>query len=256
MSAQAIVEVNSLSKKYENGLVVFDNISLQMSKGEVVSFVGPSGSGKSTLLRCMIGLDDDYSGEIKIHGKGRDEYLAEKRIAFVLQKYSNFNWLNVYENIATAFHKNQISMSERKVRISSILEEVGLTGFENYYVNQLSGGMQQRIAVARALLQDTEIIAMDEPFGALDMKIRENLQNLIRRINRNHGKTIFFVTHDIEEALLISDKIVILSKIPVNSLKIYKNELVTYDELNPASVKYQKAFTESRKFIEEALTGD
>ncbi len=251
-----IVEIKKFSKQYQNGLAVFEDISLEISHGEVVSFVGPSGSGKTTLLRCLIGLDNEYSGIIKIEGKERNEYLDENRIAFVFQKYSNFKWLNVYDNIAAAFHNKTISETEQKERTTAILEEVGLIGFENYYINQLSGGMQQRIAVARALVQDTDIIAMDEPFGALDMKIRESLQNLIKEINKKHKKTILFVTHDIEEALLISDKIVMLTKLPVKTIKVFNNDKLYFKNNEDASVKYQKDFTDLRKQIEDNLSGD
>jgi ABC-type nitrate/sulfonate/bicarbonate transport system ATPase subunit len=253
--ADNIIEVRQYSRKFENRLSVFENVSFEIGRGEIVSIVGPSGSGKSTLLRSIIGLDNGYSGSIRICGKDRGEYLKEKRIAFVLQKYSNFHWMNVYENVADAFHNKTIGLKEEQI-ISSILEELGLSGFENYYINQLSGGMQQRLAVARALIQDTNIIAMDEPFGALDMKIREELQVLIKKINDKHKKTVLFVTHDIEEALFLSDKIIMLSKIPVKSLKIFGSSALSFKKEENPAVKYEKNFFDMRREIEVSLVGD
>jgi ABC-type nitrate/sulfonate/bicarbonate transport system ATPase subunit len=253
--ADNIIEVRQFSKRFDNSLSVFENVSFEIGRAEIVSIVGPSGSGKSTLLRSIIGLDNEYAGSIRIDGKNRREYLKENRIAFVPQKYSNFHWLNVYDNVVDAFHYKSIGPKEESL-ITSILEEVGLLGFENYYISQLSGGMQQRLAVARALVQDTSIIAMDEPFGALDMKIREDLQVLIKKLNRKHKKTVLFVTHDIEEALFISDKIIMLSKAPVKSLKIFGNGRLSFKEKENPTVKYQKDFFEVRREIEDSLAGD
>lgn len=247
------VDVRNLSKAFPNGLSVFENISFDISSGEIVSIVGPSGSGKSTLLRCIIGLDKDFSGSININGKTNRKYLKNDRIAFVLQKYSNFKWLNVKDNVAVALHNKTMLDSERDKVVTSILKEVDLLGYENYYNNQLSGGMQQRVAVARALVQDTDIIAMDEPFGALDMKIRESLQLLIKEVNKHHKKTVLFVTHDIEEAIFLSDKIIALTKLPIKHIKIYGNEELCFKQETNPKVKYRKDFIELRQSIEDFM---
>lgn len=249
-----MIEVINLSKTFQNGLSVFKGISFNVLPGEVVSILGPSGAGKSTLLRCVIGLDKEFSGKINIDKVEGREYLKSTRIAFVPQKYSNFKWMTVNDNIEIALHnKTNISELEKKGILTSILEEVDLLGFENYYMNQLSGGMQQRVAVARALVQDTDIIALDEPFAALDMKIRENLQVLIKKINMRHKKTVLFITHDIEEAIFISDKIVVLSRLPITDLIVYNaGKLRFKNELNPA-VKYKKEFIDIRQEIESHI---
>lgn len=252
-ATKGTIEVKNLTKKFPNELSVFKNISFEIESGEIVSIVGPSGSGKSTLLRCIIGLDKDFSGSISIDGKVNGDYLKNNRIAFVLQKYSNFNWLNVNDNIAIAFHNKALSKEEKKRIVSSILNEVDLHDFGNYYINQLSGGMQQRVAVARAIVQDTDIIAMDEPFGALDMKIRENLQLLIKEVNMHHKKTILFVTHDIEEAIFLSDKIIALSKLPIKEIKIYSKEKLHFKKERDTTIKYRPEFTDLRKSIEDYI---
>lgn len=247
------IVAKDLVKNFKNGLSIFENISFNVNAGEIVSILGPSGSGKTTLLRCIIGLDNDFSGEINIDNLPNAEYLKKKRIAFVLQKYSNFSWLTVYDNIASAFQYKKMTKLQKKGRINTILKEVDLLGFENYFPNQLSGGMQQRVAVARALVQDTDIIALDEPFGALDMRIRENLQLLTKEINLNYKKTILFVTHDIEEAIFLSDKIIVFSKLPLKSLKIYK-DILSFKQDYDTSAKYRPKFTEIRQEIEEYIS--
>lgn len=247
------VDVRNISKKFTTGLSVFENISFDISSGEFVSILGPSGSGKSTLLRCIIGLDNNFSGEISINDIPNKEFLNNDRIAFVPQKYSNFKWLNVKDNIAVACHEKIMFDGDKEKSIASILKEVDLLGFENYYTNQLSGGMQQRVSVARAIVQDTDIIAMDEPFGALDMKIRESLQLLIKEVNKRHKKTVLFVTHDIEEAIFLSDKIITLTKLPIKHIKIHgKDELCFKGETDPR-VKYRKDFIELRQSIEDFM---
>jgi ABC-type nitrate/sulfonate/bicarbonate transport system ATPase subunit len=247
------IEIGHLRKQYGNSLLVFDGISFDVQPGKIISIVGPSGSGKSTLLHLITGLDKGFSGTITIDGIPSDDYLRTQRIAFVPQKYSNFRWLNVRDNIATAFLNKRSSKSEQDSIINSLLAEFELSQFGQYYIHQLSGGMQQRVAVARALAQDTDIIALDEPFGALDMKIRENLQLLFKEVNFHHQKTVLFVTHDIEEAIFLSDTIIVFSKLPIEKLQVFDEKIARFKgERNPA-IKYDKAFTNLRRQIEEYI---
>jgi ABC-type nitrate/sulfonate/bicarbonate transport system ATPase subunit len=243
INIESIIEVKGLTKSY-NGLLVLNNISFNVKKGEILSILGPSGSGKTTLLRCLIGLEKFNSSvdSIKINSINRNEYLNQKRIAFVPQRYSNYPWLNVFENIELGMvnHENDVFLKEN---VSAIIEAVGLSGFEKYTIDKLSGGMQQRVAIGRAIAQNTDIIAFDEPFGALDFKIREKLQLLVKQLD----KTILFVTHDIEEALFIADELIMLSRIPTTITNAYK---LPFRSNMDASLKFEQEFVNLRKEIQ------
>lgn len=226
-------------------LKVLSDVSLEINQGEITSILGPSGSGKTTLLRCIAGLNRNFNGEITIDSKEQRHYLKNTRIAVVNQGYSSFPWLSVKENILVAKKTN----SSNNLGVNQILEAIGLNGFEDYYPSQLSGGMQQRVAIGRAIIQDTDILVFDEPFGALDYQTRLQLQLLIKRIKNDFGKTIVFVTHDIEEAIFISDKVVVLSKTP----SIIVEEININEEIKSSldnKVRYIPEFIELRSSIE------
>ena len=244
-----MITINELVKYYGDLLVV-DKITFEIKEGEVVSIVGPSGAGKSTILRCIAGLDKSYDGEILIKGVDGAKFMNENRIALVAQKYSNYPWLNVFENVKLAFHnRNETEKSIGDI-IEKLLNDIGLWEFRDYYINQLSGGMQQRVAIARALAQNTKIIALDEPFGALDATIRENLQLLFKGISRDSKKTAIFVTHDIEEAIFISNKIIVVSKLPSRIIRIYDSKF--YNILDP-EVKLTSDFIQMRRDIQNDI---
>lgn len=271
---KAIIEVKGLKKAFDD-LLVLDKISFCVNKGEILSILGPSGSGKTTLLKCLIGLETLNSSDdsVIINGLNRNDYLSKNRIAYVPQRYSNYPWLNVFENIklgminhesssrdfnlapihlpalkVTEEEKQRRSLNQKQEqKVREIIDVVGLTGFEKYTIDKLSGGMQQRVAIGRAIAQNTDIIAMDEPFGALDFKIRENLQLLVKRLN----KTVLFVTHDIEEALFIADKLIVLSKTPTSITNDYK--LTFRQNMDPA-VKFEQGFINYRREIQLNLT--
>jgi NitT/TauT family transport system ATP-binding protein len=245
-----MIEINNLIKSFGN-LQVLKNLSLHINKGEVVSIVGPSGCGKSTLLRCITGLDKTFEGEIKLANKPNFEYLKSERIAVVLQKYSNFPWLNVKENIATAFiNEKNISQKEQNEIIANLLADIHLDKFSTSHINELSGGMQQRVAVARAIAQDTDIMAFDEPFGALDVTNRNKLQLLFKDLNTKFDKTVLFITHDIEEAIFVSDKVAVLSKSPSYIFRIFES---IHKKTNDNSIKYDTEFVKLKKEIELTL---
>ena len=245
-----MIEIKNLNKKFGK-LEVLKNLNLSINKGEVVSIVGPSGCGKSTLLRCITGLDKNFQGEIKLSNLSNTEYLKSERIAVVLQKYSNFPWLNVTENIATAFiNENTKTKKEQADIISNLLADIHIDKFSTSHINELSGGMQQRVAVARAIAQDTDIMAFDEPFGALDITNRNKLQLLFKDLNTKFDKTVLFITHDIEEAIFVSDRVAVLSKIPSYVFKTFES---VHKKTNDKSIKYDKEFINLKKEIELTL---
>jgi NitT/TauT family transport system ATP-binding protein len=180
--------------------------------GELRVLLGPSGCGKSTLLRMIAGLDRPDAGQIlvndqAVNGAGRDR-------GMVFQKYTSFPWLTVTENIAYGLKVNGISREESKDTVEQLIQAVGLGGFENAYPETLSGGMQQRVAIARTLAVRPAVILMDEPFGALDAQTRGEMQQLLLRIWDETASTILFVTHDVEEAIYLADRIFIMSAHP------------------------------------------
>lgn len=245
-----MIEVKNLNKSFGN-LEVLKNLDLNIEKGEVVSIIGPSGCGKTTLLRCITGLDKSFDGQINLGGVTNTEYLKAERIAVVLQKYSNFPWLTVNENIATSFiNETKKSKKKQEEIISTLLADLHLENFGSSHINELSGGMQQRVAVARAIAQDTDILAFDEPFGALDVTNRNKLQLLFKALNKKFNKTVLFITHDIEEAIFISDKIAVLSKSPSCVFKTFDS--IHKDETDN-NIKYDSAFVELKRKIETIL---
>lgn len=246
-----MIQIKNVSKSFEQ-LKVLDNISFSASSAEITSIIGPSGSGKTTLLRCITGLENHFTGEVLISGLAQNVYLADRRIAFVTQQYSNFLWMTVTQNIEIGLSKQNRSKRESQEIVTKLISDLQLEGFEKYYVNKLSGGMKQRVAIGRALAQGTEFLAMDEPFGALDYQTRVSLQILIKKINKEYHKTILFVTHDIEEAISISDRIIVLSKLP--SLKIAEYEVPSHIGDSPSTqARFSKDFLLLRENIEEDL---
>jgi NitT/TauT family transport system ATP-binding protein len=180
--------------------------------GELRVLLGPSGCGKSTLLRMIAGLDRPDGGQIlvndqPVNGAGRDR-------GMVFQKYTSFPWLTVTENIAYGLRINGISTQESRETVEQLIQAVGLGGFENAYPETLSGGMQQRVAIARTLAVRPAVILMDEPFGALDAQTRGEMQQLLLRIWDETASTILFVTHDVEEAIYLADRIFVMSAHP------------------------------------------
>ena len=180
--------------------------------GEFRVILGPSGCGKSTLLRIIAGLDMPTAGEVyehgrKITGPGRDR-------GMVFQKYTSFPWLTVEENIAYGLHLERAPADRARDTVRQLIEAVGLSGFERAYPDTLSGGMQQRVAIARTLAVRPEVILMDEPFGALDAQTRSDMQTLLLEIWQASASTVLFVTHDVEEALYLADRIFIFSARP------------------------------------------
>lgn len=215
------IEIRDLTVDYTENKQTFNaltNVSFGVGKGEFVSVIGASGCGKSTLLSVLEGLNVPSGGSVTIDGKELHGTGKERGVVF--QHYSLFPWMTTQKNIEFGIKqaRSNVKRSERIKIANDFLNKVGLTGFGNKYPSQLSGGMQQRAAIARALAMNTEILLMDEPFSALDAKNRLLLQKLLLKLwegdDSEERKTVVFVTHDIDEAILLSDKIVVLTAHP------------------------------------------
>lgn len=216
--------VEHLHKSFgENGdkLQVLRDISLTVKKGEFVCIVGGSGCGKSTLLRAIAGLDPHYEGTVQIDGQ--DIHAPSKERGMIFQEHRLFPWLTVEDNIAYAL--NGVPADEKKRRAQQYLELVGLKGFEKAYPKQLSGGMAQRTSIARALVNNPKLLLLDEPFGALDAFTKIQMQKELLNIKREAGSTMILVTHDIEEAVYLADRVIVFSPRPGTIRRIVPVEL-------------------------------
>jgi len=212
--------------------------------GELRVLLGPSGCGKSTLLRLIAGLDRPDAGEILIndqpvHGAGKDR-------GMVFQKYTSFPWLTVTDNIAYGLKINGVSKEKSKETVAQLIQAVGLSGFENAYPETLSGGMQQRVAIARTLAVRPAVILMDEPFGALDAQTRGEMQQLLLRIWDETASTILFVTHDVEEAIYLADRIFIMSAHPGT---IVEDLQVPFERPRNLELKQLNEFHELQSYV-------
>lgn len=209
------IEIKDACKNYvQDGkeFTALDHVSLDIEKGEFICLLGPSGCGKSTLLNALAGFEKINSGSVKIDGK---EVTAPSiNNITIFQNYGLLPWRNVQKNVELGLESQKVPKSERAAAAKKYLELVGLSGYEKRYPKQLSGGQQQRVSIARGLAVDPDIIFMDEPFGALDAITRMKLQEDILRISREEKKTIIFVTHDIEEAVFLADRIVVMMADP------------------------------------------
>lgn len=219
------VELDNVTKFYDaqEQLHALHEVSFGIERGEFVSIVGPSGCGKSTLLKIMAGLDTPSSGEVRFQGgpvRG-----PHSKISMVFQAFGLFPWRTVLENAAYGLEMRKIPKKERAEIAFQYLEMVGLEGYEHMYPKQLSGGMKQRLGIARALAVDPEVILMDEAFSAIDEVTAEILREEVTEIHKDLGKTFVLVTHNLSEALELSDKVVVLSSRPAKVKKIFTVEL-------------------------------
>jgi putative spermidine/putrescine transport system ATP-binding protein len=206
------VELAALTKRY-GGVTAVEVVDIAIAAGEFCTLLGPSGSGKTTLLRIIAGYDDATSGTIRIGGREvADIPVARRNIGMVFQNYALFPHMTVAENIAFPLEMRGLSASERSRKVESVIDLIGLKGLAGRLPRQLSGGQQQRVAVARALVFDPDILLMDEPLGALDKNLRTAMQSEIRALHRRIGVTIVYVTHDQEEAMNMSDRVVVMNQ--------------------------------------------
>ena len=206
-----VIDLKSICKEYD-GSTVLDNINLYIRDKEFVTLLGPSGCGKTTTLRIIGGFETPDSGKVLFDGEEINDLPPYKRnINTVFQKYALFPHLNVYENIAFGLKVKKLSKSEIKEKVEEMLRLVNLVGFEKRNINTLSGGQQQRVAIARALINEPRVLLLDEPLGALDLKLRKDMQVELKNIQQRIGITFIYVTHDQEEALSMSDTVVVMN---------------------------------------------
>jgi sulfate transport system ATP-binding protein len=201
------------ANKHYGDFAALDNVDFEVPSGSLTALLGPSGSGKSTLLRAIAGLDLPDTGTITINGRDVTHISPQRRgIGFVFQHYAAFKHLTVRDNVAFGLKIRKRPKAEIKEKVDNLLEVVGLSGFQTRYPNQLSGGQRQRMALARALAVDPQVLLLDEPFGALDAKVREDLRAWLRRLHDEVHVTTVLVTHDQQEALDVADRIAVLNK--------------------------------------------
>ena len=242
----------SLSKQFDD-FTAIEDVSFVVEDGEFVCILGPSGCGKTTLLRMIGGLDDITRGEIllgdrSVSGPGSDR-------GFVFQEYTLFPWRNAQKNVEFGLEIQRVSRDERKRIAERYIDLVGLNGFEDRFPKELSGGMQQRVAIARALASNPEILLMDEPFGALDAQTRNLMQVEILRIWEKEHKTILFVTHSVDEAVFLADRVFVLTTSPgkireIVEINVKRPRVRTDTEVNKIrdkllsllNVKYEDSF--------------
>ncbi|MBR5611224.1 MAG: ABC transporter ATP-binding protein [Bacteroidales bacterium] len=207
-----IIEVNHISKNFGSKCVL-DDVSISVKRGEFVTILGPSGCGKTTLLRLLAGFGNADEGEIKINGEDITNTPPHKRpVNTVFQRYALFPYLNVYDNIAFGLKLQKIQEDEIDMRVRKALKMVGMIDYEWRDINSLSGGQQQRVAIARAIVNRPQVLLLDEPLAALDLKMRKDMQMELKEMHKTLGITFIYVTHDQEEALTLSDTIVVMSE--------------------------------------------
>ena len=210
--SQNIIEIQGISKVYGDNTVL-DNLSLNIRKNEFLTLLGPSGCGKTTTLKIIAGFETADSGKVVFDGNDISDLPPYKRqLNTVFQKYALFPHMNIYENIAFGLKIKKLPKEEIDKKVREMLKMVALEGFEKRSVESLSGGQQQRVAIARALVNEPQVLLLDEPLGALDLKLRKEMQLELKKIQKRLGITFIFVTHDQEEALTMSDTIVVMNK--------------------------------------------
>ncbi|HTS55850.1 MAG TPA: ABC transporter ATP-binding protein [Burkholderiales bacterium] len=227
-ASPAAIEIRGLSLTFpatDTPVVALDDINLTVRRGEFVSFIGPSGCGKTTLLRVIADLETPSAGAIMVNGVSPEVARLNRAYGYVFQAPALYAWRSVLRNVMLPLEIIGIAAPERKTRAASYLSMVGLTGFERKFPWQLSGGMQQRVSIARALAFEPELLLMDEPFGALDEITRDHLNDQLLRLWEQTGKTVVFVTHSISEAVFLSNRIVVMSPRPGRILEVIGNDL-------------------------------
>jgi NitT/TauT family transport system ATP-binding protein len=244
------IVVDRASKLFLEGTVVaFRNVELNVRSNEVLCIVGPSGCGKTTLLRCIGGLLAPSSGQVLIDG----QIVSSPRpgVAIVFQHFGLLPWKTVVDNVAFGLKIAGVSRQQLAERVEHYIRLVGLAGFENQYPYQLSGGMQQRVGLARALAIHPEILLMDEPFASVDAQTREVLQEELLRLHERERKTMVFITHSIDEALVLGDRVAVMATRPGRVKEVLRVDFTR--PRDPAAVRAEPRYTEMRNHIWEEL---
>jgi NitT/TauT family transport system ATP-binding protein len=242
MSADAIVEVMEVGKTYEGGVEALTRINLALPPGRLSTLLGPSGCGKTTLLKIIAGLIAPSRGEVWVKGKKVEGPGPER--AFVFQDFALLPWANVLRNVAFGLELRGLTKEERHQIARKHIAEVGLNAFESSYPHQLSGGMRQRVGLARALAVDADIILMDEPFSSVDEQTRRKFQEELLDLLKHKKKTVIFVTHSIEEAAYLSDQIVLLSARPGTVSKIIQPS-INREGRSPDEIRRDKNYLDT-----------
>jgi len=246
-----MLALKNISKIYDNAghrVEVIKGLNVSLKNREFIAMVGPSGCGKSTLLKIIAGLAPATSGEIRlagkrIHGPGKDRGL-------VFQNFTLFPWLKVKDNIAFGLNLRKVSAQEKNKTTQHYLRITGLTDFAEFYPKNLSGGMQQRVAIARTLANNPKILLMDEPFASLDTQTRSQMQEFLIKLAEKEQTTVLFVTHDIEEAIFLADKVAVLSSRPS---QVKKTFTIPFPRPRIHELKYSQAFFDFKKQIAACL---
>jgi ABC-type nitrate/sulfonate/bicarbonate transport system ATPase subunit len=251
------IAIDGITKIFEpldrkqKAVKVIDDVSIDIAEGQFVVFLGPSGCGKTTLMRMVGGLEKATRGEIRLGGERVTG--PDRRKGMVFQAYSSFPWLTVYENIRFGLkYRNDVDKGEKTRIARHYMDLVGLSDFADFYVSRISGGMRQRVAIARTLAAGPDVLLMDEPFGALDAQTREFLQYQLLGINRSERKTVIFVTHDVEEAVFLADRIIMFSARPATIIE----EVQVGDHIageRTLETKETQAFFHLRNHVLEAM---
>jgi NitT/TauT family transport system ATP-binding protein len=252
-----MLRIEHLKKVYGEGdraVEAIGDLSFEVSEGELVCVVGPSGCGKTTLLKCVSGLLEPSSGEVRLKDQAVDG--PPEKMALVFQEYSRslYPWMTVRDNVSFPLRRKKLGKGEAAQLVEEAVESVGLTRFLDSYPWQLSGGMQQRVAIARALAYQPEILLMDEPFASVDAQTRADLEDLVLRVRKQFGVTIVFVTHDIDESVYLSDRIIVLSKSPTHVVEVLDVPLPA--ERDQVATKELPDFAHMRAHVYRLIKGE
>jgi NitT/TauT family transport system ATP-binding protein len=252
------VEVSGVSRVFESKkstVTALDGIDLTIAAGEFVSLIGPSGCGKSTLLRLIADLDQPTAGDIQVFGMPAAKARQAQKYGIAFQQAGLLPWRTVAGNIALPLELHKVSKAERTARVDELITLVGLDEFATSYPDQLSGGMQQRVAIARSLAEKPDLLLMDEPFGALDEMTRERMQAELLRIAAESGAAVVFVTHSIPEAVFLSDRVVVMSPRPGRITGIVEVSLARDASVDAEELREDSAFFAAVTAVREQLHG-
>ena len=247
----SVLEFSGVAKTFTGAVgdtVALQATDLSVAENDFITILGPSGCGKSTLLRMVAGLETPTTGSIALDGRPVAGPGADRGMVF--QSYTLFPWLSILQNVCFGLREKGLPLADQHAIAHQFITKVGLTGFEHHFPQQLSGGMQQRTALARALANDPRILLMDEPFGALDHQTRELMQELLQGIWEGERKTVLFVTHDIDEAIFMGNRVVVMSARPG---RIKCDLPVPIDHPRPYSVKTTPVFVEMKARLTEEI---
>ncbi|AWZ20387.1 conserved hypothetical protein [Roseovarius sp. EC-HK134] len=253
MSSNTVISARDLSLTFQTGdgpVHALKDVSLEVEKGDFVSFIGPSGCGKTTFLRCMADLEHPTGGSLTVNGASAEEARKSRAYGYVFQAAGLYPWRTIGGNIRLPLEIMGYARDDQEARVKRVLELVDLAGFERKYPWQLSGGMQQRASIARALAFDADLLLMDEPFGALDEIVRDHLNEQLLHLWDRTNKTICFVTHSIPEAVYLSTKIVVMSPRPGRITDVIES---TLPRVRPLDIRETPEFLDIAHRVREGL---